>query len=81
MNKILENKNNVIVLQDDNNNVYLYSYTSLVLIKNKAGEVTINKKYYKFSKTTTKHINNFLELNSKEVEERIKSGKIKLVEF
>jgi anaerobic ribonucleoside-triphosphate reductase len=42
--------------------------------------VEINKQYYKYSNTTSKHLHKFLGISGKEIEKKIKTGEFKLVE-
>ena len=55
--------------------LFFQSYDSVIAFKPSSGtSVTLDKKYYKYSNTTIKYRNQFLNTTSKEVAENIKSG-------
>lgn len=69
-------KNSIIIYL--NGAEYLQSYNVIVACR-KNGKRQIDGDYYGFSKTTSKHINRFFELDSKEVRKLVKSFDIELV--
>ena len=67
---------NQFVIENDNE-IFFQSYKSIIAnVKN--GKIFLDPVYYKYSKTTSKYLNRFLNMNSKEVQEGLKSG---LIEF
>ena len=76
---IVENGSNFVIVKDNDNNEALYSYNSLIAVKdNKTGEVTLNERYYNYSSTTGKHRNAFLNEGIAETRKKIKSGEYKV---
>lgn len=66
---------------DANNFVYadkdkrvLQSYGKIIAIEHQDGTVLLDETYYNYSKTTTKYRNKFLDLSTKEIDAKIKSG-------
>lgn len=57
---ILPNSNNRAIIIDDNDNIYLQSYDTIVLILEKKNKKIV-KKWDGYSVTTLKHINEFLK--------------------
>lgn len=60
---ILPNSNNRAIIIDDNDNIYLQSYDTIVLILEKKNKKIV-KKWDGYSVTTLKHINEFLKVFS-----------------
>lgn len=56
---------------------YLQSYKSIVAFKDIDGTVTLYPKW-NYSRTTAKHVGQWLEISAKEIHKRIKEGKIKV---
>jgi hypothetical protein len=70
--------NQIVEFTDDGRN--FYSYGSLIAtISN--GNITINKQFYKYSRTTSKWLAKFLCSTQKEIAKGIKSGNIKLIDL
>jgi len=67
---------NQFVIETDNK-IFFQSYNSMIACVEK-GKIYLDPVYYKYSKTTSKYLNRFLNMNSKEVQEGLKSG---LIEF
>ena len=57
--------------------VYFQSY-NVIVAKKVGNQITLDKNYYKYSRTTIKYRNAFLGMTSKWVEKDIKEGKILL---
>jgi len=57
------------------------SYESLVALIDYAGRKFIDHRYYKYSKTTSKYLSQFFDMTSKEIEQGIKAGEIRLCEI
>lgn len=55
----------------------LQSYETTIAVKN-AGRITVDTKALDYSKTTSKHLFIFLDMNRKEIEQGIKEGAIKV---
>ena len=81
---LTSNKGNNIVNQielfSDDGSRHFFSYGSHIC-KIEKGVIYINKPFYKFSRTTSKYLSIFLGKSSKEIEECIKKGDIKLINF
>ena len=58
---------------------YLQSYKSIVA-KKCFGEITLYPKW-DYSRTTAKHVGQWLEISSKEIREKIKQGDIKVEKY
>jgi hypothetical protein len=69
--------NQMVEFTDEARN--FYSYGSLIATISNNGNITINKQYYKYSRTTSKWLAKFLCSTQKEIAESIKSGNIKLI--
>lgn len=52
---------------------YFQSYNSIIALKSK-GVIYLDPDYYKYSKTTSRHLNNFLGVDSKEFKANLKAG-------
>ena len=61
------------------NGKYLQSYKSIVA-KKCFGEITLYPKW-DYSRTTAKHVGQWLEISSKEIREKIKQGDIKVEKY
>lgn len=67
--KVEKLMNNAFIIYDDNVQ-YLQSYDVIVAkIENEL--ITLDSKYYDYSRTTMKHINNFLSMDFKDIRRRI----------
>lgn len=64
---------NQIVITDGQNKVF-QSYDSIIWKVDANGKVFLDEKFYKFSKTTAKYRNQFLDEDSKTIESKIKQG-------
>lgn len=58
---------------------YFQSYSSVIVFKANDGTITLDEKYYNYSRTTIKYRNQFLNETSKEVQQKIDNGEYKLV--
>lgn len=70
---------NQFVITDDDGNIFFQSYDSIIVKIDKDKNIFLDEKHWNYSVTTSKHRNSFLRLSSKETEQRIKAGTIKLV--
>jgi len=57
------------------------SYESTVAFIDYVGRLFIDHRYYKYSKTTSKYLSQFFGMTSKQIEQGIKSGDIRLCEI
>jgi len=57
------------------------SYESIVALIDYAGRKFIDHRYYKYSKTTSKYLSQFFKMSSREIEQGIKAGDIRLCEI
>ena len=80
VNNLLSSSGNKVANQfviENDNKIFFKSYNSMIDCLEK-GKIFLDPVYYKYSKTTSKYLNRFLNMNSKEVQEGLKSG---LIEF
>lgn len=71
----------VVEMKDNENDMkFLSSYGKLVAIKVN-GNVKLDERYYNFSNTTSKQVNAFLEMTSKERNKKIELGEIQLTKL
>lgn len=64
---------------ETNRNSYLQSYNVIVVRINSRGDVFLDKNYWRYSVTTSKHRNKFLGENTRETERKIRNNIYKLV--
>jgi hypothetical protein len=65
---------NQFIIETDNK-IFFQSYNSMIAeVYN--GKIFIDPVYYKYSKTTSKYLNRFLNMNSKEIQNGLQSGLI-----
>jgi hypothetical protein len=69
---------NQFIITDDNRNQVFQSYDSIICRRDADGTVTLDDKYWDYSKTTGKYRNMFLDEKKSETEKKIKSGEYKL---
>lgn len=60
---------------------FFQSYSSTIVFKANDGSITLDEKYYNYSRTTIKYRNEFLGETSKEVQAKIDSGIYKLADL
>ena len=80
VNNLLSSSGNKVANQfviETDNKIFFQSYNSMIACVEK-GKIYLDPVYYKYSKTTSKYLNRFLNMNSKDVQEGLKSG---LIEF
>ena len=70
---------NQFIISDDNGSQYFQSYNSIIAKIDKEGNVSLDKYYWNFSKTTGKYRNLFLGEDKKATERKIEDGTYKLV--
>jgi len=68
--------NNQIVMHESGKSIF-QSYNSIIAI-NEMGKITLDEKYWNYSKTTAKYRNQFLNETTKETEQKLKDGIYKL---
>ena len=60
--------------------VYFQSYESIIAFIRKAdGQTLLDSRWWDYSRTTSKYLNIFLGMDSKEVKRRVKLGEFKLI--
>ena len=78
VNNLLSSSGNKVANQfviETNDEIYFQSYKSIIaLVTN--GKIYLDPVFYKYSKTTSKYLNRFLNMNSKEVQDGLKNGTI-----
>ena len=67
---------NQFIIQDDGE-TYFQSYSS-VIVKIKNGRVLLDETYWNYSRTTSRYRNAFLNMTTREIEAKIKSGEFEL---
>jgi len=72
--------NQLVITQGDGDR-FFRSYNKTIAKERLDGEIELDIKYYHYSKTTVKYRDKFLDMSSKEVDEAIKSGRIKMVDL
>lgn len=75
---IMSNKGNTIanqfiIVNDDNNDKFFQSYSSII-VKISDGKIYLDETYWDYSNTTSKYRNLFLGETKAETEKKIKSG-------
>jgi hypothetical protein len=68
--------NQIEIVTDEG--VYFQSYDSIILFIDTFGNITLDKTYWDYSKTTLKYIKHFINHPKKEIIKKIKSGEYKL---
>jgi hypothetical protein len=58
--------------------LYFQSYKSIIAFKDNNGKIKLDQYYWDYSRTTSRYLNRFLNMTSKEVKLLIKEGIIKL---
>jgi len=71
---------NQFIIDDNNGNTFFQSYNSIICKVN-FDEIVLDKTYWNYSVTTSKYLNIFLCMTTKEVKEKIKSGLYKLADL
>lgn len=61
--------------------IYFQSYQTIIAVKDYQGNVTLDKNYWDYSRTTGKYRNEFLGEYTDETKKKIKSGEYKLAEL
>ena len=72
---------NQFVINDDHNNELFQSYNSIVAKRYSNGMVELDKKYWDYSRTTSKYRNMFLNETNQETNFKVKIGVYKLVDL
>ncbi len=65
---------NQFIIYGDHGTMYFQSYNSIICLINKNGRVTLDKKYWDYSRTTGKYRNQFLGENITETRKKIENG-------
>ena len=71
---------NQFIIRIDSNAVYFKSYDSII-VKETIDNVYLDKKYWKYSRTTIKYRNIFLNEDTATVNKKVESGLYKLVDL
>ena len=61
--------------------VYFQSYSTIIAFRPRTGKIQLDADKWDYPKTTSKYRNIFLRMTTKEVEAKIKSGEIELVDL
>ena len=72
---------NQFIINDEYNNQLFQSYNSIIAKRYTNGMVELDKKYWNFSKTTSKYRNMFLDESNQETNFKVKIGVYKLVDL
>ena len=73
MKVFIVNEHNAII-EDDNGNTLCQSYNMIIAKRSRAGFITLDERYYDYSKTTGKHLAHFLGAPMTDTRKRIKTG-------
>jgi len=57
-----------------NEGTFFQSYDSMIAVKRDSGKIELDKKYWDYSKTTSKYLSLFLGEDKKTTEKKIESG-------
>lgn len=69
---------NQFLLTDNDGNQYFQSYDSIIAMRTYDGKLVLDGTYWNYSRTTSKHRNQFTGLTTAETKEQIKDGAILL---
>ena len=72
---------NQFVIEDDSGNVFFQSYDSIIVKKDKNGQIYLDSVYWDYSTTTGKYRNIFLREDKKTTERKIKEGQYILTDL
>ena len=72
---------NQFIITDDHNNELFQSYHSIIAKRYTNGVVELDKKYWDYSKTTSKYRNIFLNETNQETNYKVKIKEYKLVDL
>ena len=72
---------NQFIITDDHNNELFQSYHSIIAKRYTNGVVELDKKYWDYSRTTSKYRNIFLNETNQETNWKVKIGVYKLVDL
>ena len=72
---------NQMVLTDNQGNEYFQSYDSIICRRSNTGKITLDQRYWDYSKTTGKYRNMFLNETKAETQKKIDSGVYKLADL
>lgn len=61
--------------------VYFQSYDSIIALIDNKGKIILDEYYHDYSRTTSKYLSQFLNLNTQERKEMIKAKQIKLIDL
>ena len=84
VNNIVNNNGNTVANQfsiNDKGIQYFQSYKTIIVKIDKAGNISLDRNYWDYSVTTSKHRNIFLNTNTKDTKAKIKSGEYKLTDL
>jgi hypothetical protein len=73
--------NHQILVDNTTGCIYLQSYDSIVCMFDSANRVFLNRDIHNCSRTTTKYRNMFLNRTTKQIDEQIANGTIKVIDF
>ena len=72
---------NQFIIEHENGSSVFQSYNSIIVHIDHTGTVTLDRKFWDYSKTTGKYRNQFLRETKKETEKKIESGEYKLADL
>lgn len=79
--EIITNKSNFVVIQDKNFKTCLSYNVVIAKINIKTNKITLDSKYWDYSRTTRKHRNEFLGMDAKQISKMIANKEIKLADL
>ena len=83
MTKVKQLANNQFIIENNNNEAWFQSYNSIIVYSPDLnfGKIELDKKYWNYSKTTSKYRNKFLGETTKETQAKIDSGEYTLTDL
>lgn len=72
---------NQFLIYDGKGTVYFQSYSSTIAKRDRNGKVTLDERYWDYSRTTGKYRNQFLGENIEETRRKIESGEYELADL
>jgi len=69
---------NQFIIEVGENLIVFQSYDSVICQKLLGGRIMLDERYWKYSKTTSKYLHQFLNMSNAEIMESIKDGRITL---
>lgn len=72
---------NQFIIRDDEGDIWFQSYDSIIVKIINGDEITLDKRYWDYSRTTSKYRNIFLDEDTKTTQAKIDSGEYQLADL